>query len=279
MGKEKQTPPAKNWFFTWNNYTKEDLDKMLEFLNSDKVTKYAMQEELGESGTPHLQGQFVLKGKARFTEFKMPKCHFEKTRDEQRAAQYCLKDASKNGERWVKGYVVKRKCNNICTTLWQDWHKSFMPYIEQDPNDRTIYWIWSENGGIGKQSFINHILRTRPDLESIVVGGRQQDMAQGIAGLSSPWIIFINLEMEAKEICWRGLEMIKDGTFFSPKYESKMVQLEFSPHIVVMANLPPSKDLNKRIVTFKVDNGTLDPWDETNQEFLEWVIKDDPMIK
>ena len=63
--KQKQGAPAKGWFFTLNNYTEEDLTKILEFLESGKVDKYAMQEEKGEEGTPHLQGQLMLKKNGR----------------------------------------------------------------------------------------------------------------------------------------------------------------------------------------------------------------------
>lgn len=53
IGNTKQSPACKNWFFTWNNYTKEDITILIAYLDPIAL-KYKFQEETGEQGTKHL---------------------------------------------------------------------------------------------------------------------------------------------------------------------------------------------------------------------------------
>ena len=56
--------PAKKWCFTLCNYTPEDV----EYLKSSNVPlcqKIMFQSEIGEEGTPHLQGWVEFKTKKR----------------------------------------------------------------------------------------------------------------------------------------------------------------------------------------------------------------------
>ena len=63
----KQDNQAKRWCFTLNNYTEDDL-KNLE-LGFDR-DKFIIGKEVGENGTPHLQGYVNLEVKQRLTELK-----------------------------------------------------------------------------------------------------------------------------------------------------------------------------------------------------------------
>jgi len=50
-----------NWFFTFNNYTADDI-LLLETKFKTICKKYVFQEEIGlKCGTPHLQGSIHLK--------------------------------------------------------------------------------------------------------------------------------------------------------------------------------------------------------------------------
>ena len=60
---KKQISCALHWDFTWNNYPvdwKAILDK-----NSSNVSGYVYGKEVGESGTPHIQGYIRFKTKCR----------------------------------------------------------------------------------------------------------------------------------------------------------------------------------------------------------------------
>lgn len=71
--------PHKTWDFTVNNYGESDL-KLLENWSSE-VNRVVVSKEVGESGTPHLQGRITFKRTYRFAALhKMcPTWHWEVT--------------------------------------------------------------------------------------------------------------------------------------------------------------------------------------------------------
>jgi hypothetical protein len=84
---------TKNYCFTLNNYTTEDVDRLVELASS--VGYIIFGKEIGESGTPHLQGFVQFKTRIRFNSAKAKisgRCHLEHARDVQKARDYCTKD-------------------------------------------------------------------------------------------------------------------------------------------------------------------------------------------
>lgn len=98
----KRTAPKKDradtfmraFCFTLNNYTEEEYAATTAWLT--ERAKYAIVgKEVGESGTPHLQGYATLKNNTRFTVIRraLPRAHIEKRRGSPRqAADYCRKE-------------------------------------------------------------------------------------------------------------------------------------------------------------------------------------------
>lgn len=87
---------SKNWCFTLNNY-REDQQEMLCLSAWDDCVDYMVfGREVGESGTPHLQGFVKFKNNKRFggvQAFLPAGCHIEKCRGTaHEAAVYCKKD-------------------------------------------------------------------------------------------------------------------------------------------------------------------------------------------
>ena len=83
---------AKHWCFTINNYTEEDLSH-LETVPCDYII---YGKEVGESGTPHLQGYIALLNRKTLGWLKKtihPTAHFEIKRGKvSEALNYCKKD-------------------------------------------------------------------------------------------------------------------------------------------------------------------------------------------
>ena len=81
----------RNVCFTLNNYTEENVKSLLKL-----PTKYLVfGREIGDSGTPHLQGYLEFDKRYRFNTAKrmLPKCHLEPRKGTaQQAADYCKKD-------------------------------------------------------------------------------------------------------------------------------------------------------------------------------------------
>lgn len=77
-----QTNQYKKWCFTLNNYSDEEYTRLLQCFGSSTVY-FIIGKEVGESGTPHLQGYFELKKRDRITGLKNKisgRAHFEVAR-------------------------------------------------------------------------------------------------------------------------------------------------------------------------------------------------------
>ncbi|ATW66440.1 putative replication-associated protein [Mink circovirus] len=75
--------PCKRYCFTINNYLPEDEAAVKEFLTEANCVYAVVGKEVGESGTPHLQGFCNLKKKMRFEPFKRAiggRAHIEQSR-------------------------------------------------------------------------------------------------------------------------------------------------------------------------------------------------------
>ncbi len=85
---------AKKWCFTWNNYPENAEQQLLLYVQAF-CERWAFQTEIGESGTPHVQGWIVYKIRQRMSHIRGrlgQSLHMEKQRalDDEAAYAYCL---------------------------------------------------------------------------------------------------------------------------------------------------------------------------------------------
>jgi len=83
----------RNWCFTWNNYSEKDI----EFLKSYNYEYLIFGKEVGESGTPHLQGYIEFKSSKELKTLhnNFPKVHWEARKGTQeQAVKYCQKEGN-----------------------------------------------------------------------------------------------------------------------------------------------------------------------------------------
>lgn len=88
----------RNCVFTWNNYP-DDAEAQLKAI--DYVSYGIFQPEVGESGTPHLQGYLEFSAKKGFNVVaRLFPWHIEARRgSQQQAIDYCTKEDSRNGDK------------------------------------------------------------------------------------------------------------------------------------------------------------------------------------
>lgn len=88
-------PQSTKWVFTLNNYTQEEYDKLSTIFN-ERIKYLVFGIEVGDSGTPHLQGYIVLVNRIRLSslrELVSLRAHFEPAKGSHlQASAYCKKD-------------------------------------------------------------------------------------------------------------------------------------------------------------------------------------------
>jgi hypothetical protein len=86
---------GKNWCFTLNNYTEEDLERLPLLVTQNECSYLIYGKEVGESGTPHLQGFVSFTRRVYLTDVKKRisrTAHFELSRLVPESIEYCKKD-------------------------------------------------------------------------------------------------------------------------------------------------------------------------------------------
>jgi len=86
---------AKNWCFTLNNYTADQEAAIAATVESGEAEYVVVGREVGESGTPHLQGFIVFQKRKRLSQVRdllANNAHLEVARLPKEAAEYCKKD-------------------------------------------------------------------------------------------------------------------------------------------------------------------------------------------
>lgn len=232
----KQVPQRKNHFFTWNNYTEEQIGGLLSYFN-EHATKYAFQEEIcPTTGTPHLQGMVMFPKDKRSTVWDpTSKGHWEPLKKEDGVYQLKEKSRKPGGRQWSKGFPKPLKL----ITPDKPWQIEILEIMDTDPDDRTVHWYWSHAGKIGKSQFAKYCVANKNCL--FFEEGKKSDIMHLIFEAPEDRLHTMIIDVprdNGNNISYKAIESIKNGMIYSPKYEGGY-KLFNSPHIIIFANQPP----------------------------------------
>jgi len=151
--KSSRSPNARNWVFTLNNYSEEQIEKLYKDLAA-KAKSFVFGIEVGKEGTPHLQGQVCFQGKGlRAIEiYREYGAHWEVMKGKlNQATDYCKKD----GNYWQ--YPVIERPDWLIKKL-RPWQHELAYRALYEPNydisnRNKINWLWEATGNFGKTSF------------------------------------------------------------------------------------------------------------------------------
>lgn len=258
---------SKKYFFTYHIKQDDSFDDAFKKIEGLKklCVKYIWGEEYGEEGnTPHLQGGFVLKKKmyAKTIQNKYFKngVTLRKLKSWDASKIYCSKECNKivcsdKIRKPVKDYFDRSKI--------RDFQKTILKIISMPPKSRKIYWLWESYGGVGKTTLARHICL---NYNALYIGGKNNDIKFAVSQYVNKRdldVVIVNLPLSQKDNApYDALEEIKDGIFFSSKYESGMCIFNI-PHIIVFANFPPKNSINGRIQETCIEN-----FDTSSEELM-----------
>ena len=249
------------WHLTVYGQDDKDLKNLIEYFDSDRVRCAVIAKEFGEHKIrPHFQIYYELHERTHSSRGDIvdilghEQLHIEKAKGTKNENVRYVFGMDKHYE---AGFVEYTK--NVDTPYGYDptmvnfWRNITLRPFQQDivdiangPADRrTIHWIYESEGNAGKSILAEylHIFKG-----AIVTGGSPSDMRyaitrwQNIVGFY-PAIIIVDLARSDNFTLAsaKGLESIKNGLFFSCKYESGMTHSLHKSHIFVFANKDPRK--------------------------------------
>lgn len=257
----KQISPSIRWIMVLNNWTEDELNLISSICS--KFCKYAIiEKEVGECGTPHLQGYFEFKTKMRpCSVFNNKRIHFEKAKGTREHNNiYCSKDHN------IVVSIGRPKPIKIIETLY-DWQKKIEDLILTEPDDRKIYWFYEKKGGIGKSQFIKYCAVKHKVL--FTSGGKYSDIINLVFNSNmdeTNCVMFDIPRANEGHISYAALESIKNGMVCNTKYETG-VKLFNSPHIICFANFLPETPEKLSADRWIITNlrGTIDDLDSDDE--------------
>lgn len=255
------TKGFRNWFLTLNNYTDNDILTLKSFSNCN----YLFQEEMGDLGTPHLQGVFMFKNQKSFESLcnRIPKAHWEVLRSKKFGIEYCKKLKTRCGNVYTN--IPNLKIKKRLITEYRPWQVKLIQLMKKyEEDDRKIIWVVGRQGSEGKTVFAKDWYNLNPD-ETAYVCGKAGDMKYFLAerffndNEEIKYIFIDCVRSEESTISYKGIEEIKNGFFFSTKYKSKMVSYNIVPTLVIFSNEEPnySKLSKDRWIILDIDQDKL----------------------
>lgn len=238
---KKPRERARSWFFTFNNPQMAEA-QLVQELDKLGCEKYCFQREKGAEGTEHYQGCIYFKNPKEFNALKKwnTSIHWEKCKNWKSACDYCSKEDTRIGDIYSKGLPKPLK---IIEKLYP-WQEELWASLQLPPDDRKIVWYHESEGNRGKTSMAKYICHKMP--KSVFVSGKGADIKFAVVKALEAndneldVVIFHFVRSQEDYISYAAIEEIKDGIFFSGKYEATM-KLFNAPHIIVFANFGPNK--------------------------------------
>lgn len=240
--KKVQVAPAIGWCFTFNNWTDEIVPKFQEIIKKSCRLGF-FNKEVGESGTPHLQGYIELKNKGRPLEMFPKGAHWAKSKGNQdQNFKYCSKDVMDEEMTFIHGYKLKPKIK-VITEL-----RPFQLEIERmllgPVNEGKIIWIYDEVGQLGKTELLRYLYQKHQmpfsyggkaaDIINLVFNSKEYLLENDRAVM----IYNFGRETDNERISYKSMEQISDGCISNTKFEAGCFICN-KPHVLVLANCLP----------------------------------------
>lgn len=123
---------------------------------------------------------------------------------------------------------------------WRPWQQQLLDTVSQEPDDRTITWVWEPTGKVGKSFLANYLLASGK--ASLLEMGKKADLAHALCkDLSKPIVVFdLTRKLESMDLggLYSLAEGLKNRRIFSGKYDGG-TQIFGKKHVIFFANFKP----------------------------------------
>lgn len=259
MEQENELPPPVNqnparrnrnrsrgWCFTLNNHTDAETNCLVDLADNSRGAAYVFQEEVGENGTPHVQGFVHFQNQVSFSTLRQwnPRIHWERAQSVSASVAYCSDPNKRRGRIWCKGFTLRdRDLRIIRDDQFYDWQRTLRDELTGIADMRSIVWYTDFEGGCGKTALARYLVHNVPHTLFVSTGKAADIAYQIIKATWEPKIVCFNLPRSAENaMSYAALESCKDGIIYSGKYEGGC-KIFSPPHVIVFANFMP--DLNR----------------------------------
>lgn len=219
-----------------NNFTLDQMEHLKSELK-EKDVGYLFGEEIGDSGTKHLQGYIEAPKRIRPLEYlDLPKTiHWERRKGSKVDNQkYCSKEGKLHHHKI-------RPIRPVEVKPIYGWQLEVAKLFDQNPDKRTIHWIWEPTGERGKTGLARWLCHHRGAY--FMNGAKRHCLGAAFKAPDVDLFIFGYPRTSEGYVSYDALESLKDGLFFSGfGVEATGMCMRNHPHILVLANFPPDRE-------------------------------------
>lgn len=235
---------SRSWKFTWNN---PPIDFVAQLKNSFGENEYVFQLEKGVKSTVHVQGVMrypnPMDSWIEIEDVHWAKCSNWRGRD---GYKYCIKLDTRIEGPWtnVEGLTWRKSIvDPLHGKELYEWQKDVLDIVMGNVDARKVYWFWERVGNTGKSSLAKHMMM---HYNCQVLDGSSKDCFYSIKcyieSRDLDVVIFDLSRSQENRVSYRAIEAIKNGMFFSGKYESSACIFN-PPHVFVFANFGPDMNM------------------------------------
>jgi hypothetical protein len=256
---EKKVYDSQGKYWKANYHLREDESfeqvskHLVEVLKNDiECAEYFFGEEFGKSGkTRHIEGGFITRAdRKRFSAIQKIFQFSYLGKSSKKNLKKNIEYAFKEGNRYIKsdGIEVPMPLVKMTRDLLRPPQVKIADLFTQREHPlwgRKIYWFWEPIGNWGKSILATYMI---DQMDAYEVSGKGNDVLCGISAYIEkndkcpPIIIYDIPRSTAGYVSYQSIEKLKDGKFFSGKYESGMVRYN-KPHIICFANSAPDMEM------------------------------------
>lgn len=136
--------------------------------------------------------------------------------------------------------------------VWQPWQAAVIQEVDrliaaEDP--RTILWVWETEGAVGKTFLCKYFHLFR---DGVLLGCGGKDMLHGYGGQRLIMLDFAKSDEDFAPGMVGAVEKLRNGYYFTGKYESRQVLVPHQPLVIVFANFSPPDTMRMSIDRVKV---------------------------
>lgn len=244
-GNTKKRLRSRGWFLTINNFTPDD-ETNIRNIGADR---WVYQEEIGDSGTPHLQVFLYFKNPIEVTTIHrwFPKAHHAYAKSYKESINYCSKSQTRvrgpftHNIELPKITLREKLLNRYNSVVWKDWQQKILDILETEPDARTIHCVVDIKGNSGK-SFLCKYIDLKYDV--IIASGKKEDIFNQVKLYmeenKEPRIVLLDIPRSQDRISWGAIEALKNGHIYSGKYEGRKLIFDYV-HVIIFTNHEPPR--------------------------------------
>lgn len=260
---------CKSWIYQLENGGLRDLDP--------HSVEYSQSAELRDTTKDHWQVYFSLVNKMTksnllkiFDESEFPRgskgIHLEPAKNAKKSIEYCKKEESRISPPIASPdiFILPEYRGEDLTMIentplsWQIW---LFDFLKQIPDDRSVNYIWNQNGCLGKSKTVKYLCHGNKFICLRVPFGSASQIREIITNAGPRQVYFIDIPKTlGKDEDWDSIvSVIEDlkGGFVQSFMRGKLKQLLMRPpHVFVFTNhLPnPYKFVPDRSKVYKIDD-------------------------